>query len=100
MELEQFSPVPGVILVEPIEEPKTGFILSKDSDSRLLRGQVIKVGADLQDGASLLKQTNYAEVGEQIVYLSYEGNYDWLEIQGKKYYLVLFKDVRVRVKHA
>lgn len=93
----QYHPVPGVCLIEPLEEESIVRTRAKEP-SQLRRGKVVAVGDDyLTDQNAILKAENYAKVGEIVTFLSYQGDdYDTVYLDNKKYYITLFKDLRLR----
>lgn len=91
-----FIPSPGIILVEPIEKEETHVIIQGKINSRILKGEVIAIGENLQTnfGAELPAESYVSGLGDFIYFLSYEGDYDLVKIEGKPYRLVKFEDCR------
>lgn len=86
---------PGILIAEEIQEDnKTSIKLTGENQSRLMRGKVIAVGIDVESSLRPFKGKDFASVGEIIVFLSYEGGYDYRLIDNKKYYFIKFEDVR------
>jgi co-chaperonin GroES (HSP10) len=83
---------PGYLLVEPLKE-KSEVTIIGEQKGRIGLGRVLAVGADaITDFGS--KVPCPCKVGDIIYFLQYEGEYDTVFIQGKKYIFALFKDVR------
>ncbi len=88
-----FTPAPGVVLIEEIKDD-TGLKLDA-TKNRIFKGKVLKVGTDFPlEGDTWLYGAFYAKEGDVCYFMSYEGNYDWTKIDGKKYFLVKFADIR------
>ena len=87
------TPAPGIILIEPLDET-TGIVVGKTT-TRLLQGKVLATGINLiTDFEAILEIDRYCQVGDIVAFLSYEGDYDWLKIDGKKLYFVKIQDLR------
>lgn len=93
----KYIPVPGVILIEPYIENSAVQTRTK-APSQLIQGKVIAVGDDyVTDYGTLLEADKYAKVGDEVIFLSYQGkDYDTVWIDNKEYYAILFKDMRLR----
>ena len=83
----------GTLLVEPNLDT-TGFSIDSPQDGRkILSGKILDIGSP--------KKTEFGQeiscelhVGQTIYFLSYNDDYDNMEVDNKKQYFVLFADVR------
>lgn len=91
-----FKPAPGIIIAEYIEPfDKSSLTITSKSESRLLKGKIVAIGGDLTTPmGNIIQAEKYGKVGNVLYFLSYEGNYDWRIIEGKKYYSIKFEDCR------
>lgn len=89
-----FHPAPGIAIIEEIPI-KTGLHTGTKPPSKNLIGRVIAVGTEgiTKFGAVVIPP---CEVDDVVAFMSYieTGEYDILEIGGKRYYLVEFLDIR------
>ena len=86
---------PGCYLVELLEEEKNADkpVFSTEKKGRLLKGKILHVGEPMEQKSGGVLKGKLKE-GQTIIFLSYEGDYDNIEIDDKKYYFVLFEDGR------
>ena len=93
-----FSPAPGVALVKPYEASTNISLGETKPPSRSIKGTVIAIGADFTTAYNVLrKASDYGAVGDTIVFFTNDPDFDYLEIDGSKYYLVSFEDFRGRI---
>lgn len=86
---------PGCYLVQLTEEEKKSDkpVFTTEKKGRLLTGKILHVGEPMEQKSGGTLKPKMKE-GETIIFLSYEGDYDNLEIDDVKYYFVLFEDGR------
>ena len=84
-------PGPGTYIAEEISETK--YIITDKSNTRILKGKVIAVGPDdiTEFG---IKIPVPVKVGQIAHFISYDGDYDNIKKDGKRYYTILRKDHR------
>ncbi len=89
----KFSPAPGIVLVEPIEEETKGLKLTESPKGQVGCGKVLAVGLTLP-GDDDIPAELIAKVGDIVYFLKYEGAYDTFEYENKPYFVVKFGDIR------
>lgn len=83
---------PGIYLVELIEE-KSKVNYGEPKNKPMLKGKILDVGEDrTHDAGGELRAT--LGVGDIIWFFSYVEGGDWFEEDKKRYYTVIFNDVR------
>jgi len=95
--MTKFTPAPGIVICEITEQESSGLSLvsSPSNRSRLLSGRVTAVGDDIRtDFGATLEMRRYARVGDTVVFLSYEGSYDFFVHGSKRFYMVKIQDIR------
>jgi co-chaperonin GroES (HSP10) len=93
--LEDVRCVNGVVLIEPVEEE--GRIDYGGEKGRIGMGKVINFGGAIANKDGSEKHCP-ARKGELVYFLTYEGGYDKVVIDGKAYIFAMFDDLRGIVK--
>lgn len=83
---------PGVYLVEASQE-ESSVNYGKEENKKIIKGVIVDVGTD-RDHDQGGKLVATLKAGATIWFLNYVENYDWFKEDGRKYYTVLFNDVR------
>jgi hypothetical protein len=95
-----FYPHPGISIIKLLDRDHAESLVSslKRNATQLLRGEIFVMGPPLlTDFNAIIQAENYGEVGDIIYFLSYEGGYDELVIEGVKYKAVKWADFRTKV---
>ncbi len=95
---KKLTPMPGYVLVEPVEkQTKTagGIYLPDSSDEKPQAGTVLSVGADwsTEHGATIKSPV---KVGDKVVYKKWGGND--VKIEGVEYQFLKFEDILAIIK--
>ena len=90
-----FRPEPGIVIIKPIQDK--GLVITNMNQTKLLKGTVVACGPDVDEGDMKRYVDHYAQEGDTVYFLSYEGDYDNAVIDGEKYYMVKVDDLRTRV---
>lgn len=86
------QPSPGIFLVKPITTPNPW---GDKKESKIKRGTVIARGLNLiTDGNAVLEIDKYANIGDTVDFLTYDGEYDLAYIDGQDYHYVKAQDLR------
>lgn len=91
----KLKPMPGYVLVEPVEVQKqtaTGIVLPDTHDEKSQKGKVIALGGPqiTDSGKKIIPQF---KVGDTVVYKKWGGDEIKLDLTGKEYLFVKFEDI-------
>jgi len=98
MKKVNFLASPGIAIIKEIEEQdNTALSFGSPKTSRVIKGEIIAMGANLiTDADALLEADRYGKVGDIVYFLHYydEGGHDIAYVDNKKYYTVKWQDFR------
>ena len=98
--LPKLKPMPGYVLIEPVELEKktaTGIVLPDTHDEKSQKGKVIALGGP-QITDSGKKVTPDFKVGDVVIYKKWGGDEVKFGVSGKEYIFVKFEDILAIIK--
>src|SRR4030066_664358 len=98
--LPKLKPMPGYVLIEPVElEKKTaaGIVLPDTHDEKSQKGKVIALGGVQVTDSGRKIEPNF-KVGEIVVYKKWGGDEDKFGVSGQEYIFVKFEDILAVIK--
>ena len=98
--LPKLKPMPGYVLIEPVQLEKktsTGIVLPDTHDEKSQKGKVIAMGGP-QINDSGKKIIPEFKVGEIVIYKKWGGDEVKFGISGQEYIFVKFEDILAIIK--
>ena len=98
--LPKLKPMPGYVLIEPVELEKktaTGIVLPDTHDEKSQKGKVIALGGPHVTDSGR-KITPEFKIGETVIYKKWGGDEVKFGMIGKEYIFVKFEDVLAVIK--
>jgi len=92
-DISTFSPSPGFLLVEVIEEKSSFRPIDKPDDSQTRLGKVLAIGPEYTNDFGTIKKPPPVEIGSKIAF-RWLFNNDELEVNYIKYPIVAFNEYR------
>ena len=100
--LPKLKPMPGYVLIEPVELEKktaTGILLPDSHDEKSQKGKIIAFGeATYKDGQEISAVKLKISLGDIVIYKKWGGDEVKFGTIGKEYIFVKFEDILAVIK--
>jgi len=97
--LPKLKPMPGYVLIEPVElEKKTaaGIVLPDTHDEKSQKGKVIALGGPQTTDSGRKIEPNF-KVGDVVIYKKWGGDEVKFGVSGQEYIFVKFEDILAKI---
>jgi len=98
--LPKLKPMPGYVLIEPVElEKKTaaGIVLPDIHDEKSQKGKIIALGGPQITDSGRKIEPNF-KVGDTVIYKKWGGDEVKFGVSGKEYIFVKFEDILSKIE--